>query len=156
MRAIERIDLFLEFIDGNVTPIIQDIWELNFPEDNQDNFVDDIYSHMGEIRTFWKLNPDLRFSQVLVSLNILPNIPGSWFYTEEEEILERLGIPARDYLLWGQYFNKDGTKMDKPIRRPIKDMDTDHIKNILTGEWTRNPEYIKCFTEELERKNESL
>ena len=41
------------------------------------------------IKKFWRDNPDLRFSQVLIIMNYMQNIPGFWFYIEEDEILKR-------------------------------------------------------------------
>lgn len=156
MRAIERIDPFLDFITNRVMVILEKIWKLNASEEEMISFHDYIIAHIEDIRNYWKLNPDLRFSQVMISMGIIPDIPGMWFYVEEDEILNKLGIPAREYLLWGQYYDKDMEKLETPKRVLIKDMDTDHIRSILIGEWTRNPDYVKCFTEELALRNEKL
>ena len=72
---------------------------------------------------------------------------------EEDEILEKLGIPAREYLLWGQNYDKDVNLLPKTLYKPIKDLTTDHIQAILDGGYTKNPKYIKCFEEELKLRN---
>lgn len=138
----------MEATSGKYLFVLEEILNL-YLNDEAGRYAELIEVNMPFIETYWQDHPDQRFTQVLINLGILPNIPGIWYYTEEEEILDFLGIPARDYLLWGQYFDKDGKKLDKPVRKPIKDLDTEHIENILFGEWTTNKEYIKCFEDEL-------
>ena len=51
-----------------------------------------VKSKLSEIEKFWNEHQDLRLSQVLISLNYLPNLPGYWFYKEDEDILKEQGI----------------------------------------------------------------
>lgn len=151
MRAIERIPIFMDAIMGQLVTMVRRIRpDMDIMECV--GIGSRIMEQRENLIAYWNDNPDLRFTQVLISLGILQNQPGPWYYFEEEEILEMMGVNPRDYLLWGQYFDKDGKRLSKVIRRPVKDMDTDHIKAILDGEWTSNPDYIKCFTEELKRR----
>ena len=45
--------------------------------------LDRIKPYLEKIEKFWKEHPDLRFTQVLVNMNIIPNFPGSWYYKED-------------------------------------------------------------------------
>ena len=56
----------------------------------------------------------------------------------------------RQYLTWGNNFDKDMNRLPKTIYNPIKDMTSDHIQAILDGGWTKNnPFYEELFKEEL-------
>lgn len=149
MRRPERIPIFLELIDGKLTEVILNCYNLNFDGDVLQQDVRLYYGKLPEIERFWTDNPDLRFSQVLIAKEIIPNIPGSWYYMEENDILKKLGIEPREYLLWGQVFDKDMNRLPEPIYRPIKDLDTGHIQAILDGNWCRLDNYKECFKNEL-------
>jgi len=151
MRPVERIILFLELIDGKVDNIIYAIWGFNTPPVEQLALY---YTNEDKIKEFWLENPDLRFSQVLVNLGIIPNIPGSWYYLEEVELLERLGIDPTEYLLWGQNYDKDMKRLPQTIRRPICELETDHIKSIINGGWCNSPKFLDAFNAELKKRNQ--
>lgn len=151
MRRPERIPIFLDLTYGKISDILFLIFNLSTYLDPVE-IVNRYYDKLPEIKSFWLENPDLRFSQVLVGMQIIPNVVGSWYYIEENEILEQLGIEPREYLLWGQYFDKDMNRLPEPIYRPIKDLETDHIKAILDGDWCRLDEYKECFKNELKRR----
>lgn len=90
MRNPERIDSFVDvIIPTYVRAVIIVCWRLRL--DHLDAF-DSIVENKEVIREFWKENPDLRFSQVLICLELLPNIPGFWYYMEEDEILDILKL----------------------------------------------------------------
>lgn len=146
-RPKERIPIFLELIKGKEYQIVKDIFK--FHKDDLNKFVFVFNATKEQWKTNWFRNPDLRFSQVLVNYGLLANMPGSWYYMEEWEILEKLGIPTREYLLWGQNYGKDMNLLPKTLFNPIKDLTTDHIRAILDGGYAKNPKYIKCFKEEL-------
>jgi len=152
MRLKERIPIFLELISGELVNIFDNIWKLNEYTDF-DMFAD--FYNIEEIKEFWLKNPDLRFSQVLINLKMLPNIPGFWYYLEENDILEKLGKEPREYLLWGQNYDKDMNLLPETIFKPIKNLNIGHIKAILKGDWCKNPTYYNCFINELKlRENE--
>lgn len=152
MRSPERIPIFLNLIDGNYTGVLENAYGINEGEYDIDAYVDEMYNRKDEIKSFWNDNPDLRFSQVLVGLSIIHNIPGFWYNMEENEVLEILGIDRREYLLWGQNYDKDMNRLPETIYRPIKDLDTDHIKAILDGKWCTSGYHFECFQEELKRR----
>ena len=149
-RNIKRIDRFLELVNNE--NLLTNIWEL--PLDNGDlrAVLSLIAVKNKEITEFWKENPDLRYSQVLVNMGIIPNYPGFWYFTEEDEILEQQGLPLSEYMLWGVNFDKDMNRLPETDYRFICDLDTDHIEAILDGQWTKNLRYIAAFNDELNRR----
>lgn len=50
-----------------------------------------IKPYLKQIEKFWLENPDLRFTQVLVNMNIIPNFPGMWYYKEDNIETESKG-----------------------------------------------------------------
>lgn len=56
----------------------------------------------------------------------------------------------RQYLTWGNNYDKDMNRLPETIYNPIKDMTSDHIQAILDGGWAKNnPFYEELFKEEL-------
>lgn len=56
----------------------------------------------------------------------------------------------RQYLTWGNNYDKDMNKLPKTIFIPIKDMTSDHIQAILDGGYVKyNSFYEEVFKEEL-------
>ena len=49
--------------------------------------IDDV---LHELRRVWIQQPDLRLTQVLVNLGIVPNTPGMWYYLEDDDIIRGL------------------------------------------------------------------
>lgn len=150
MRNIKRIDRFLELVDNE--NLLTNIWKL--PLDNGDlrAVLSLIAVKDFDIREYWNSLPDLRYSQVLVNMGIIPNYPGFWYFTEEDEILEQQGLPLSEYMLWGVNFDKDMNRLPETDYRFICDLDTDHIEAILDGQWTKNLRYIAAFNDELNRR----
>ena len=113
----------------------------------------EVKANLTGIKEFWLNNPDLRLTQVLVNLGIIPNIPGHWYYTEEVEwLIDRNIVEPRDILFWGTY-GKSGCEPLKNVL--IKDMSNDHIDNVLLNVPRISPILQKAFHYEREyrRKN---
>ena len=153
MRPSERIVPFVSkvFGDHKLEDVITKIYNLDGKY-----YHPDLYYMEDDVLTFWLDHPDLRFSQVLIALDILENEPGLWFYTEDSDVLESLGYPDREILLWGQCFDKDMNRLAKTIYRPISELDTDHIKAIVDGGWCRSERYLKAFDDELKYRVDNL
>lgn len=147
MRPIERIPIVLDKIDWK--GFLKDILENDYDID----MLIEIKNHLSDIQYFWMDNQDLRLTQVLVNLGIIPNKPGVWYYTEETDWLVKKGlVKYRDILFWGTY----GKHRDQPLRRVlIKDMSNEHIENVLLNVPNIHPLYQDAFNEEREyrRKN---
>lgn len=57
----------------------------------------------------------------------------------------------REYLRWGRNYNKNMVKLPQTEWILIKDLETEHIKSILSGGYSfGNPFYTKLFHQELE------
>lgn len=150
MRVKKRINRFLELVDNE--NLLTNIWKL--PLDNGDlrAVLSLIAVKDSDIREYWYSLPDLRYSQVLVNMGIIPNYPGFWYFTEEDEILEQQGCISSEYMLWGVNFDKDMNRLPEIDYRFICDLDTGHIEAILDGNWTKHPRYIAAFNDELNRR----
>ena len=152
MRTPQRIDIFLNKIKegNNLIKMLTDLCKLNLHESYINN---EILSNLEGIEKLWKENPDWRFSQVLVNSGLLPNYPGIWYYTEDEDIFVELGGEPRDIYFWGVNYTKDMERLPETKWTLIKDLETDHIEDILGGEYVReDSKYYKFFVDELKRR----
>ena len=149
-RNIKRIDRFLELVDNE--NLLTNIWKLPLKDDSLRTVLSLIAVKDKEITEFWKANPDLRYSQVLINIGILPNYPGFWYMYEDEDNLQDQGVDPAMFMLWGVNFDKDMNRLPETDYRFICDLETDHIQAILDGNWTRHPDYLKAFNNELNRR----
>jgi len=103
------------------------------------------------IEKYWKKNPTLRFTQVCISLSIVPNTSGYWYYREDIEHFDYNHEFVREIFHWGSYGQKGKSKL-KQIS--LKNMETDHIKSCLKTEKLED-NIKKYFKDELKyrRKN---
>ena len=151
MRNPQRIDIFLKKIkeDDNLEKVLTRIFKLNVDDDG----IKIVKSGYSVIEIFWKENPDWRFTQVLVNSGLLPNYPGFWYHTEDEDIFVQLGGESRDIYFWGVNYTKDMERLPETKWTLIKDLETDHIEAILDGEYMRSgSKYYKLFKDELKRR----
>ncbi len=145
MRPIERIPIFIKLIDWK--DLLVNIFRLYKKDQKElDKVLNYINDNIDEITDFWKECQDLRISQVLVSMNIIPNSSGMWYYMEEDDILLQQGNNLADILLWGT-FGKSGKDPFKRI--PISSMTTDHIQACLDNVPNIHPKYIQTMKKEL-------
>jgi hypothetical protein len=119
-----------------------------------ENMIDNWNKNEVEIENFWKENPDLRLTQVLVIKNIIPNSPGMWYHTEESSYVIQNGLKEpREILFWGQNYDKDMNLLPETRFILIKDMAKDHIEAILRdcdeGRYDINEYYLEVFKNEL-------
>jgi hypothetical protein len=149
MRLTERILPFLEKV--NIDALLLK-WFPNWEQNARNTVANEYAKRKGEVQIFWEDQPDLRFSQTLVNIGLLPNSPGLWYYDEEEEILIEQGHDAAEVIFWGQNFDKDMNRLPKTVWRPIANMTSEHIQAVLSGEYTKNELYLKTFNEELTRR----
>lgn len=81
---------------------------------------------------------------------------GRVLYTEESDYTDTSIIDngshelRRQYLRWGNNYDKDMNRLPKTVWNPIMDMTSDHIQSILNGGWVKNNTfYEEVFKEEL-------
>ena len=96
----------------------------------------------------WKeQGTDLRFTQFLFNNGLVST--DADYHVEEWELLQRMfpNLQMREYVLWGT-FGKTGKSKLKYIL--IKDLETDHIKNILKDvKRIKGTAWEKLFKKEL-------
>jgi hypothetical protein len=124
MRVLERIDNFLFKVDWEK---LNDRWKLR-------KLIPDLKSVLTTqinptLVEYWKENYDMRFGQVLINLNIVPDNMKIWG-DEDDNILLDQGLPLEEVFYWGSNYDKDMNLLPKTIYRLIKDLNTDHIENI--------------------------
>ena len=109
-----------------------------------------IKATLNIIQNVWEKNQDLRFVQLLVMLNIVPNTPWTWFYTEDYDLFKLQSyIEPRDYLLWWTRW-KTGKK--ELSYRVISKMSNAHIASIIEDykQWMKISDFlINEFKKEL-------
>ena len=151
MRITERIDNFLSRVSFIGLAFNQ--WtalRLNTVE-----FSEEVRRRLAEIRQFWVENPDLRFCQVLISMGIIQNIPGDWYYREDEDILIDQGNWPADVYFWGRNFDKNMNRLPKTEWQPISNLTTDHLHAIIDGGFVeRSPKYKQIMLDELAVREE--
>lgn len=140
MRPIERIPIFLKLVDWVK---LSERWDLEQP----------LHYMSRKLRTYWLQNPDQRCGQVFINLGVLLDRMNIWC-DEESSILNDQGVSQREFMLWGSNYDKNMNPLPKTIWRPIIEMSTDHIENILEGGWAKNPAYKKAFKDELELRKQ--
>lgn len=149
MRSKQRISNFLDKV--NWFELLHNQWNLFNSTWDTEIFVDKIEKRIPEIKKFWEENPDLKISQVLITLNIIPNKSGVWYYDEEYHLLMKQGIPPEECLFWTSIMDKDKKLLDEPITRLIKDMDKNHLKAIINDGYELSKEMKKAFNNVLNK-----
>jgi hypothetical protein len=134
MRPKERIPIFLKLVDREKLAIR---W-------NMDSYIGEL---PGE-KDAWEKVPDQRYGQFLINSGLLPDNFDIWM-DEETDILLDQGIEAREFLLWGSRYDKNMNPLKEIKYSLIKNMDTEHIENILKGNWTKHPLFLETFRKEL-------
>jgi hypothetical protein len=109
-----------------------------------------------KIKKFWMADHDLRFSQVLINMGYLDNIPGIWYFTEDDDVLIHAGLEPREVVYWGQNFDANMNRLPSTKWILIKDMSLDHIKAVIAFMGERLPiKYKDIFAHELELRKTS-
>lgn len=127
MRRPERIPIFLKLVDFDK---LQERWDVDISQSFRGIIL------KKETKEYWINNPDLRFGQMLINLEYMPDKLNIW-NDEEPYILESQGIHPREYTFWGRNYDKDMNQLPKTEWTLIKDMSTDHIQAIIDGGWSR-------------------
>ena len=142
MRNVVRIENFLNKVD--IKDLIINIWKFSGID------IQKIVDNIETIKEEWLFMPDLRFSQMLVNLGYVPNIPGAWYYYEEDEILNLQGYKPREYIYWGNIYDKDKNKLPEVNYILVKDLGIDHMQTLIDGKWLRkDSDMYKIISDEL-------
>jgi len=152
MRKIERIDNFLRKV--SFYTLFSRQWkEAGFDARKVSS---QAILRKREIRDFWKEHPYLSISQVLISLDIIEDVPGIWYFMEDDEILISQGFHPSEVYLWGTALDKNGKPLPSIIWRTIGELDTEHLEAIVNGGFVDgNPKYKKIMENLIEERNEA-
>lgn len=87
MRSPNRIEPFLTIVEGSVSIILKNILQIPHTDEQVENIEQSLYTSIKET---WKKYPDLRFTQVLVNMLMIPNEPGTWYYMEDGILAQKV------------------------------------------------------------------
>lgn len=156
MRPKERIAIVLKALNKG------DNWERFLKDHLQECYspthLDLVHKHKQFIRKEWSQNPDERLFQFLINRNFLPDVHSLFFKEELGWLIKNKILKIRDVFFWRTY-GKTGRGKGKNVL--IKNMDTDHIENILkdynAGRQPMTTEVFEYFKNELlYRKSERI
>ena len=107
---------------------------LHFLNTSSQKLIDDLYNNWEEIKEEWLKYPDCRLGQLLVNLNLIPskNIEHIIWNIEEDDWLIKNGYcNIEDIKFWGINYYKNGKQRKTTKFKLLKDLDIDHIQNII-------------------------
>ena len=107
---------------------------LHFLNTSSQKLIDDLYNNWEEIKEEWLKYPDCRLGQLLVNLNLISskNIEHIIWNIEEDDWLIKNGYcNIEDIKFWGVNYYKNGKQRKTTKYKLLKDLDNDHIQNII-------------------------
>ena len=107
---------------------------LHFLNTSSQKLIDDLYNNWEEIEEEWLKYPDCRLGQLLVNLNLIPSkdIENYIWNIEEDDWLIKNGYcNIEDIKFWGVNYYKNGKQRKTTKFKLLKDLDIDHIRNII-------------------------
>jgi hypothetical protein len=144
MRPKERISTFIKLVNLD---LLKERWNIT-------TNLEKIFQTGDSIEEYWNENQDLRFGQMLINLNIIPDSFAAWI-DEEYEILMAQGIAPEDCLYWTSYYDKEGNPLEKSVSKLICELDTEHILKIMELFYNRLDDvYKQAFNNELDKREE--
>ena len=152
MRTVKRLKFLYKFFKSkkNFKIYLRDIVGLESANEIK-AWCEIFYLNFYSTKAHHKDNPHLRFSQILHHMGLYKE--GFWYHIEDEAVLMSLGVEPREVLYWGNNLSKNNNRLKKTNWMLIKDMDTEHIKAVLSNNFTHNVTYMKCFINELKLRN---
>lgn len=100
------------------------------------------------VKQFWNTVPDLRMGQLLINLGVTVR-DQCWFTEEVDWLIEHGYFKFEELHFWGTNFYKNGKRKPKTVYKLLKDLDLDHIENIIKFNKERgqriDQRYLKYF-----------
>lgn len=147
MRPKERIPIFLDKINFDY---LQKRWDIDLSNEVRGLIMSE------PVRKYWESAPDLRFGQMLINLDYIPDMIAIWM-DEDLQILLDQGCEPREVVLWGNNYDVNHNLLPEIRWILIKDMNTDHIKQILkeveNNRYNLKQSYLDLFRKELQIRN---
>lgn len=132
MRNPNRISIVLDFfLDEKILK--------KFLETSSQKLVDNIYDNWEEVESKWKDYPDLRFGQLLCTLNLIPSKTIEdeiWDVEEDYWLIDNKYCKFEEIKFWSSIFDKHNKKRKKVKYILLKDLTNSHIEGII--KWFRN------------------
>lgn len=154
MRNKLRISIILDLMLNKETL-------LHFLNKASQKTIDIIYNHWERLEKEWIKCPDYRFGQLLSNLDLVPkDIEDIIWNIEEDDWLVTNGYcNIEDIKFWGINYYKNDKKRKTIKFKLLKDLDVDHIKNII--KWFKdqnmlhklNKEYLEYFNKRINNLN---
>ena len=106
---------------------------LHFLNKSSQKTIDIIYNHWERFEKEWLKSPDQRFGQLLSNLDLVPkDIENTiWNIEEDRWLIDNDYIKFENIKFWGVNYYKNGKKREKTKFVLLKDLELDHIKNII-------------------------
>lgn len=97
------------------------------------NVIRKIIENYTSVMLEWKQNPDCRFGQLLSNMNLVSKEIEDRIWNIEENywLIDNGYCNLEDIEVWGVNFYKNGNVRKKTKFKLLRDLDTDHIKNII-------------------------
>lgn len=116
-----------------------------------------IYDNWIDITEYWNNNPDQRFGQMLSNLNLVDKEVENiiWNIEEDSWLIKNGYCNIEDIRFWGVTYYKNGKKRKTIKFKLLKDLETDHIKNIIryfedqNALHRLNKEYLEYFNKRI-------
>jgi len=126
MRNKLRISIVLDLMLNKETL-------LHFLNASSQKTIDIVYNHWERFEKEWKENPDQRFGQLLSNLDLVPKDIENhiWNIEEDDWLIQNGYCNIEDIKFWGVNYYKNNKKRKTTKFKLLKDLDIDHIKNII-------------------------
>lgn len=88
------------------------------------------FKNYRKIKSTWEKYPDLTLTQLLINGGYMNDGP-LWNIEEDDWLVDNKFVNIEDIKYWGINYSKEGKRLDKTQFKMLKDLDLDHIENII-------------------------
>ena len=125
------------------------------------NTINIIYDNWENITKEWIKYPDYRFGQLLSNLNLVDKDTENriWNIEEDDWLIKNGYCNIEDIKFWGVNYYKNGKQRKTTKFKLLKDLDIDHIRNIIiffekyNSLDKLNKEYLDYFNKRINNLN---
>ena len=134
----------------------------NFLGTNTPGWAKKLHENWELIEKEWLKSPDQRFGQLLSNLGLVSKEIENYIWNIEEEddwLIKNGYCNIEDIKFWGVNYYKNGKQRKTTKFKLLKDLDTDHIKNIIKFFENQNmlhrlnKEYLEYFNKRINNLN---
>jgi hypothetical protein len=101
----------------------------HFLDTSSQRIINRIYNNWENIEKEWLENPDLRLGQLLFNRDFILDHP--YNIEEDDWLIKNNYIQFEEIKFWGINYDKNGNKLPKTEYKLLKDLDDEHIQNII-------------------------